>query len=419
MERLIPIDVLNNLINRDLARDLREQISYMRTLVKAITEVPSPDLVMEILSTKFKINQISESVDPTYLGYTQSLEGEVDDLQEINHKSFVAEDGAIDGPRYSGANGEWLMSEEHVRARETRWENGEPEDYNKRPLNTSRMRHDDEDSQSDDEFSILFTRRGALDFQTYHRDGQFFENIRILTQRNGQPLSVMPDWAPEEEHEDIVIPLTEEIDQFVTEQVKLYTNQGNVRTRVRRVDCALMQDILAEMRLRKLKAEKTGEPEQQLPQEILRGFYSCAAKLDKANTFQRTRKAKAKIPVLDSNKRQVFDEMGKPVYRTKKVKKLVKGGIPFKGSYQLSPVPGYEYSTNPNNRYAVVGLNAQSLLKRFHEMNGRGELKTCTCIEYRGKERYKKRQAYAVMPFKIGDVMRHFVVFTDLRPWRN
>lgn len=422
---LIPVDVLDSIKNRDMARELRNQRSFLNILTEILALSPSEKALIEYVNCELAIKAIEKELDPTFFGYTENLEGEMDDLSSITHLSVVHDDGTVEGPLTGTLANPWLMTEAHVRARETRWENGEPEDWSRMKLTCSRMLHDDNaDSQANSDFSMFDSRKAEHNLAVYKRDGAFHLNIRIMTQSNGTPLSVLPDWKPEEEYEEFDMPIRVSSDHITCTFTKRFEKISGLRMRqFKREEDKIVIDKVHDyyVRLRNAKCglikylwENTDV--KNLPSQVRSGFRMCAINLNEANMFYFSSFMKKKIHLLDDNGQRVYNEDGKPVFVYRKAKKLIKGGIPFKKSGQLAPTPGQAYSKIP--RFSVVGVNAQNLHSRFTQMNLLGKLDVCSHVEYKGDKRIVKKQAYAVLPYRLQGTLRHFVVFSDLQQFR-
>ena len=436
------VNAANNTIEKAIGREkadaLHAEEQYSKELAKAIELAPSHELRVAFMQSQDLIVKLREEIEPKFLGYLEAIGGEKDDLLQITHLSSVLNDGTVIGPVYNPQGQEqWLMSEAHIRNRESRLECGAPNGNSS--SSHWRLRRDDEGSDSDSDFSITESWRTAHDLAVYKRDNQWYNNVRIMVDRTGIPLSVLPNWKPEEEWKTLQVPVLVESNEITHTRQAIYYDTGikarqvvrtkdgghatktwtPIRIRIRNMTCGLMIHLMKTV------------PVDEMPLRVRVGFRECALKLNQANTYGRVHMKMETLPVFDSNGDRVidywlpdYDKEGKriadkPVYAVhkKSVQYRTKGGISFKESSQLAPVQGKAYSHIP--RFSVVGVNANNLIKRFHMMNDNDTLDVCQCVEYKEDTRKVKKQVYAVLPYKIRGKTMHFVVFSDCKTWRS
>lgn len=157
-------------------RACREQAQKVRTLKRTIEEFSSlmddaeeddrVRIATVVETMRDELAEATEDLEPQYLGFTEHVNGEFDDLSTIGSSNWVdwereydEESGtwhttpnhAVSGHEYASQaqGGYWVMGPYHVDAMCTRMENGEPYKWSERQDSTSRMRHDDEGDDGD------------------------------------------------------------------------------------------------------------------------------------------------------------------------------------------------------------------------------------------------------------------------------
>jgi len=441
-----PIHVIEDMRQRDLAREAREHdwdIQMYQRLIKLHQEDKAfyQDAMQR---ASLRIAEILEEIDPKHLPYTVHVEGELDDLQEISSASYVNDDGTIDGPVYSTNSSFWFMSEEHILARETRREdegrmlpdedNNDVDPTSKLQVTITReslsMSHHASDYNDIGGIDKSFVRRPVYDLKTYCRNGKFYPNIRIMTDEQGFPKAYPEGFEPVQEYEELEIPIMVQ-DGYVVEYRPIYeeTNTpavlqypmvngrikrdqyGNLakpkrvphKRRIKNVTCELMRHLWVHL--------------DSLPHNIQGSFHVCMAKREQDNQFGHTKPRYVPLMATDEFGNMLTDEQGRPIRKTRKVKRFVSGGLHFRGSCQLSP-ESQEAAYNQNPRFNVVGIGAHLLKKRFLRHIMLGSVNICRKVEEHNGQRKITRQAWCLFPctFKVNDhkITRNVVVFADI-----
>lgn len=441
-----PIHVIEDMRQRDLARQAREldwDIAMYQRLIK--THIEQRDwLDRRIREATQDLIVIVDEIDPKHMPYTVHVEGELDDLQEISSASYVNDDGSIDGPVYSTESSFWFMSEEHILARETRREdegrmlpdedNNDVDPTSKLPVTITAksvsIKHHLNDYSDIGGIDKSFVRKAVYDLKAYHRNGKFYPNIRIITDNQGFPKAHPEDFEPIQEYEELEIPILVQ-DGYVTEYGPMYeyTNSPAVlqypmvngrikrdqygklakpmrvphKKRVKKVTCELMRHLWTHL--------------EELPHEIQGSFHVCMAKREQDNQFLHTKPRYVPMMATDEFGNMLTDEQGRPIRKTRKVKRLVSGGLHFRGSCQLAP-ESQEAAYNQNPRFNVVGIGAHLLKKRFLRHIMLGSVNICRKVEEHNGQRKITRQAWCLFPctFNINKhkITRNVVVFADI-----
>lgn len=332
-----------------------------------------------------KLWLLEAQLDPKYRSVIDSM-GSMGEWSEVTIQSYVSDDMEIDGPEIYTKNSNYLMTERLHLDRSTRCE-----------MENERTLAEIEGDEAPDSYEgSIYDQvvKAAYDLKVYARkqpDGEvlFFHNIRILTAPGGAPYVVEKNFTAPQEWGTYKRPIYKELGwKKVLDKIYIPIKIGH-KTVQRRMIWHRSQE------LKDLYYMDNRDAVQEARYQYL---------LKKYDKLNRTLRSK---PVYSINgKSKIIGYVNHKV--------ITSGGLNFRQSAQLAPVPGFEYNSNP--RFNFVQDWCYTLKNAFMQRVDRADVKECLHVTKKeGEKKVVKRQVYATMRVVFGGQPMYVVVFADVR----